>query len=213
MEKSVRLREMKKVLLVFLLLLLAVFLSANACFEEVENMALSTIAAFSSIPKIPLSGVTVTVNGDELIPEKITYRDSDLSHYLDDLSTKPECSSLWENALYSMTQRGATMQKVKSMLRDAGYREGDVTVSGDISLSCVTQPKTSEIVFSTDLSSIDVAADVDLLLKKAGKNYRIKGTLNIKGDSERVLSVTSENMCVNDTYYRVSLKYRLTKAD
>ena len=204
---------MKKALLVMLMLLLVFFLHANACFEDVENAAFSTIAAFSSVPKIPLSGVTVNVGENELIPESITYRDSDLSSYLDDLDTKPHCSSIWENALYSMTQRGATMQKVKSMLREAGYEKGDAVLNGNITLSCVTQPEKNEIIFSTDLSSIDVDADVDLLMKKDGKNYIIKGTLSVKGDSERVLSVTSDNLSVNDIYYRVSLKYKLTKAD
>lgn len=204
---------MKKVFLVLFLLLVTALVWANACFEDVENTALSTIAAFSSIPKIPLSGVTITGGDDDLIPQKITYSGSDLSYYLGDLSTKPKCSSIWENALYAMTQRSATMQKVKSMLSDAGYSKGDAVISGDVTLSCIEKPKKDEIVFSTDLSSIDVDADLDLILKKPGKSYIIKGTLNIKGDSERTLSVTSSDLRVNDIYYRVSLKYRLTKAE
>ncbi len=204
---------MKKVFLVLILILVTAFLSANACFEDVENTALSTIAAFSSIPKIPLSGVTFTGGDDDLIPQKITYSSSDLSNWLADLSTKPKCSSIWENALYAMTARSATMQKVKAMLEDAAYTKGDAVISGTVSLSCVEKPKKDEIVFSTDLSSIDVDADLDLILKKSGKSYIIKGTLNIKGDSGRTLSVTSSDLRVNDIYYRVSLKYKLTKAE
>lgn len=203
---------MKKVFLLFSLILVAAFLTAGGCFEDVENTVFASAAAFSSIPKSSLSGVTFTVGNNELVPGKVTYSSSDLSFYLSDLSTRPASLSLWEYALYAVRAKSAMFEQVKRRLSDALYSEGDAVMSGEIALSCIREPEKKEIMFLTDLSSIDIEAELNLMLKKAGKTYIIKGTLNVKGDSDRTLTVTSEDLYVNDTYYEVSMKYRLTKA-
>ncbi len=204
---------MKKFTSVLLFLLfLSLVLSANPCFEEVEDAAFATILSYASTPKIPLSGVSCTSSDDEsAFPGRVTYTSSDLSTYLECLNTKPECSSLWENAVYSMMQRGATMKKVKAKLGETDYRKGDVIISGTVDLEPKTELKKLDLVLANDFSSVDVDCRADLLLTKNGEKYTIKGTFNVSGDEDRVLSVTSSDMTVNGTYYKVSVKYRLTK--
>ena len=204
---------MKKFLcLLFFLLSVFFLLSANPCFEEVEDTAFTTILSYSSIPKIPLDGVSYTESDDEsALPERVTYSSADLSTFLGNLNTKPDCSSLWESAVYSMMQRGATMKKTKAKLEQAGYRKGDVTVSGTVDISSKTPLKKLELVLGNDFSSVDVDCTANLLLTKNGEKYIIKGTFNVSGDENRILSVTSSDMTVNGIYYRVSVKYRLTK--
>lgn len=204
---------MKKVFLLLSLILVAAFLTAGGCFEDVENTVFASAAAFSSIPRSSLSGVTFTPGNNELVPEKITYSSSDLSCYLSDLSTMPASMSLWEYALYAVSTKSAMFEQVKRRLNDALYREGDAVMDGEVILSCIKKPEKNAVIFLTDLSSIDIEAELNLMLKKAGKTYIIKGTLNVKGDSERTLTVTSEDLYVNDTYYEVGLKYRFTKAE
>ena len=111
-----------------------------------------------------------------------------------------------------MTQRNPSMIKTKEILREADYKKGEVVTNGRIKITTHSEVKTLDIVMSSDLSSIDIDADLDLTLKIKNKSYIIKGTLHIDGSSDRILSVYSNDISVNDTYYKVSLKYKLTKA-
>lgn len=203
---------MKKWFVLFSLLFLSLFLFASPCFEEVETIVLATISSRASIPELTLNGVKMKGDDDLIIPSSVEYENSDASFYLENLSTKPKKLSLWESALFNMTQRNPSMIKTKEILREADYKKGEVVTNGRIKITALSEVKTLDIVMSSDLSSIDIDAELDLTLKIKNKNYIIKGTLHIDGSSDRILSVYSNNISVNDTYYKVSLKYKLTKA-
>lgn len=203
---------MKRLLLIFAIVSVYMSLSANPCFEEVENASFTTILCRTSIPQLPLQGVTMTGDEDEIIPDRIVYSDSDLSNYLTALNTKPEISSLWENALYSLTQRGATMKKTKTKLEEADYRKGDVILNGTVDITSNSRIKKLDFVTSGNLTSVDVDAEADLTVQKGSESYKIEGTFNIKGDKDKVLNITSEDVTVNGKSYLVSVKYQLTKA-
>ena len=204
---------MKKfTLALFFLLVLPLLLAANPCFEELEDAAFTTILSYASIPKIPLCGVSYSGGDDEsAIPGRITYCNSDLSTYLEALTDGPGCSSIWEKAVYSVIERGATMKRIREKLRDEGYRKGDVVINGTVDLEEESALKKMELVLANDFSSVDVDCRTDLLLLKNGERYVIKGNFNVRGDRDRVLSVTSSDITVNGIYYKVSVKYRLTK--
>lgn len=202
---------MKKWIIFIAVFLMPFLIWSSPCFEEVEAIVLSTISSKASIPEIKLKGVKIEGDEDYLIPHTVEYDKSDVSTYLKSLSTKPEITSIWDNALYNLTQRNPTMVKTKEILEDMGYKKGEVIVDGSISIEALSDPKTIEIVMGNDLSSINVSASLDLTLKIKSKRYIIKGTVLIEGDNKRILSVTSTDISVNDTYYKVSVKYKLTK--
>ncbi len=204
---------MKKSFLLVLMLFISLLIHANPCFEEIEDMAFVTILARSSVPALALEGVSfISADDDDAFPEKVTYRNSDFSTYLDSLSERPRFSSIWQRAIYSAVQNSATMKKTKQRLYERNYRKGSTVVSGTVSLEPKTRLKKAELLLSSDFSSVNVDADVDLLLRKDGEKYVIKGKINVRGDDSRFISVTSRDISVNGVYYKIGLKYRLTKA-
>ncbi len=204
---------MKRLLLILIAALFCGSLFANPCFEELENASFTTILCRTSVPELSLQGVTFVKGDDEIIPKRIIYSDSDLSNYFSALNTKPEISSIWESAMYSLTQRGATMQKTKEKLKKADYKKGDCLLNGTVDITSKSKIKKLEFLTSGSLDSVDVDCTVDLTLKKGLERYIIKGTFNIKGDKNKVLEITSEDVTVNGKFYLVSVKYQLTKAN
>lgn len=202
---------MKRLFLCLILFFLLLSLSAGPCYEELETISLVTISSRSSIPLIPLDGVSFTADDDRIIPDVITYSDADASTFLLSLNTKPECS-FFENALYKLTQNGATMKRTKSMLEERNYREGELVVSGTVKLSASADLDKMNIILTGNMSSVTIDADLDLRILSSGKVYVVKGRLDIDGGSDRIFTITSSSYTVNGIKYDLDLKYRLRKA-
>lgn len=203
---------MKKLFCLLLGLFVLLSLHSAPCYEELENAAFTAILCHTSIPSLPLDGVTFYGDDDDVIPDKIVFDNSDLSLYLDALNTKPKMN-FFQGALYSITQNGATMQRTKKKLEEAGYQKGDVLISGVADITSNSKVNKLEFITTGNLSSIDVDVDSDLIITKNSEEYIIKGTFNIKGGKDKILTITSDDVTVNGVPYDVDVKYKLTKAE
>ncbi len=201
---------MKKLLVLIFIFSLSFLLFASPCFEEVETIVLSTILVRASIPELKLNGVYFS-NSDTLIPDKVEYKNSDLSLYSENLSTKPENISFFDNALFYMSQQSPTMIQIKEELKEKNYKRGDCIVSGKIEVESKIDISALDIALTSDFSSISVKANINLVLTSFGNVYSINGVIYVNGDKDRTLTVTSPSIEVNRTRYKVDLEYKMRK--
>ncbi len=203
---------MKKLLCLFVGLSALFSLFASPCYEEVETAAFTAILCHTSIPSLPLNGVTFYGEEENIIPDKIVFDNSDMSLYLDALNTKPKMN-FFQSALYSITQNGSTMQKTKKKLQERAYKTDEVIINGEADITSNSSVNKLEFITTGNLSSIDVDVYADLVITKNEEKYIINGTFNIKGGKDKILTVTSSNVTVNGIPYDVEVKYKLTKAE
>lgn len=170
-------------------------------------MTLSVMASSASKPRLALPGVEI--EGEGLFPEKVVFTSSDVSLYYDALTSKPEDASIIDSALFAATQRSSLMQQIQRILLEKGYEKDDLIVDGDISINTKKDPDELELMLGRDLSSISLSIKVDCTLKERGKEWRVKGVLEVFGDSKGNLVVQSNMFTVNSSKYKVDLKYRL----
>ena len=198
---------MKKTLVIILFVLSLFPLFSSPCFEEIETVTLSVMASSASKPRLALPGVEI--EGEGLFPEKVVFTSSDVSLYYDALTSKPKDASIIDSALFAATQRSSLMQQIQRILLDKGYEKDDLIVDGDISINTKKDPDELELMLGRDLSSISLSIKVDCTLKERGKEWRVKGVLEVFGDSKGNLVVQSNIFTVNSSKYKVDLKYRL----
>lgn len=198
---------MKKTLVFILFVLSLLPLFSSPCFEEIETVTLSVMASSASKPRLALPGVEI--EGEGLFPEKVVFTSSDVSLYYDALTSKPKDASIIDSALFAATQRSSLMQQIQRILLDKGYEKDDLIVDGDISINTKKDPDELELMLGSDLSSISLSIKVDCTLKERGKEWRVKGVLEVFGDSKGNLVVQSNIFTVNSSKYKVDLKYRL----
>lgn len=170
-------------------------------------MTLSVMASSASKPRLALPGVEI--EGEGLFPEKVVFTSSDVSLYYDALTSKPKDASIIDSALFAATQRSSLMQQIQRILLEKGYEKDDLIVDGDISINTKKDPDELELMLGRDLSSISLSIKVDCTLKERGKEWRVKGVLEVFGDSKGNLVVQSNMFTVNSSKYKVDLKYRL----
>ena len=170
-------------------------------------MTLSVMASSASKPRLALPGVEI--EGEVLFPEKVVFTSSDVSLYYDALTSKPKDASIIDSALFAATQRSSLMQQIQRILLEKGYEKDDLIVDGDISINTKKDPDELELMLGRDLSSISLSIKVDCTLKERGKEWRVKGVLEVFGDSKGNLVVQSNMFTVNSSKYKVDLKYRL----
>ncbi|MGN0840790.1 MAG: hypothetical protein ACI4NB_08175 [Candidatus Ornithospirochaeta sp.] len=198
---------MKKTLVIILFVLSLFPLFSSPCFEEIETVTLSVMASSASKPRLALPGVEI--EGEGLFPEKVVFTSSDVSLYYDALTSKPEDASIIDSALFAATQRSSLMQQIQRILLEKEYEKDDLIVDGDISINTKKDPDELELMLGRDLSSISLSIKVDCTLKERGKEWRVKGVLEVFGDSKGNLVVQSNMFTVNSSKYKVDLKYRL----
>lgn len=198
---------MKKTLVFILFVLSLLPLFSSPCFEEIETVTLSVMASSASKPRLALPGVEI--EGEGLFPEKVVFTSSDVSLYYDALTSKPKDASIIDSALFAATQRSSLMQQIQRILLEKGYEKDDLIVDGDISINTKKDPDELELMLGRDLSSISLSIKVDCTLKERGKEWRVKGVLEVFGDSKGNLVVQSNMFTVNSSKYKVDLKYRL----
>ena len=198
---------MKKTLVIILFVLLLFPLFSSPCFEELETVTLSVMASSASKPRLSLPGVEI--EGEGLFPEKVVFTSSDVSLYYDALTSKPKDASIIDSALFAATQRSSLMQQIQRILLEKGYEKDDLIVDGDISINTKKDPDELELMLGRDLSSISLSIKVDCTLKERGKEWRVKGVLEVFGDSKGNLVVQSNMFTVNSSKYKDDLKYRL----
>lgn len=165
------------------------------------------MASSASKPRLALPGVEI--EGEGLFPEKVVFTSSDVSLYYDALTSKPKDASIIDSALFAATQRSSLMQQIQRILLEKGYEKDDLIVDGDISINTKKDPDELELMLGRDLSSISLSIKVDCTLKERGKEWRVKGVLEVFGDSKGNLVVQSNMFTVNSSKYKVDLKYRL----
>ena len=165
------------------------------------------MASSASKPRLALPGVEI--EGEGLFPEKVVFTSSDVSLYYDALTSKPKDASIIDSALFAATQRSSLMQQIQRILLEQGYEKDDLIVDGDISINTKKDPDELELMLGRDLSSISLSIKVDCTLKERGKEWRVKGVLEVFGDSKGNLVVQSNIFTVNSSKYKVDLKYRL----
>lgn len=165
------------------------------------------MASSASKPRLALPGVEI--EGEGLFPEKVVFTSSDVSLYYDALTSKPKDASIIDSALFAATQRSSLMQQIQRILLEKGYEKDDLIVDGDISINTKKNPDELELMLGRDLSSISLSIKVDCTLKERGKEWRVKGVLEVFGDSKGNLVVQSNMFTVNSSKYKVDLKYRL----
>ena len=165
------------------------------------------MASSASKPRLALPGVEI--EGEGLFPEKVVFTSSDVSLYYDALTSKPKDASIIDSALFAATQRSSLMQQIQRILLENGYEKDDLIVDGDISINTKKDPDELELMLGRDLSSISLSIKVDCTLKERGKEWRVKGVLEVFGDSKGNLVVQSNMFTVNSSKYKVDLKYRL----
>ena len=170
-------------------------------------MTLSVMASSASKPRLALPGVEI--EGEGLFPEKVVFTSSDVSLYYEALTSKPKDASIIDSALFAATQRSSLMQQIQRILLEKGYEKDDLIVDGDISINTKKDPDELELMLGRDLSSISLSIKVDCTLKERGKEWRVKGVLEVFGDSKGNLVVQSNMFTVNSSKYKVDLKYRL----
>ena len=170
-------------------------------------MTLSVMASSASKPRLALPGVEI--EGEGVFPEKVVFTSSDVSLYYDALTSKPKDASIIDSALFAATQRSSLMQQIQRILLEKGYEKDDLIVDGDISINTKKDPDELELMLGRDLSSISLSIKVDCTLKERGKEWRVKGVLEVFGDSKGNLVVQSNMFTVNSSKYKVDLKYRL----
>ena len=170
-------------------------------------MTLSVMASSASKPRLALPGVEI--EGEGLFPEKVVFTSSDVSLYYEALISKPKDASIIDSALFAATQRSSLMQQIQRILLEKGYEKDDLIVDGDISINTKKDPDELELMLGRDLSSISLSIKVDCTLKERGKEWRVKGVLEVFGDSKGNLVVQSNMFTVNSSKYKVDLKYRL----
>ena len=163
----------------------------------------------SSASKPRLSLPRVEIEGEGLFPEKVVFTSSDVSLYYDALTSKPKDASIIDSALFAATQRSSLMQQIQRILLEKEYEKDDLIVDGDISINTKKDPDELELMLGRDLSSISLSIKVDCTLKERGKEWRVKGVLEVFGDSKGNLVVQSNMFTVNSSKYKVDLKYRL----
>ena len=198
---------MKKTLVFILFVLSLLPLFSSPCFEEIETVTLSVMASSASKPRLALPGVEI--EGEGLFPEKVVFTSSDVSLYYDALTSKPKDASIIDSALFAATQRSSLMQQIQRILLEKEYEKDDLIVDGDISINTKKDPDELELMLGRDLSSISLSIKVDCTLKERGKEWRVKGVLEVFGDSKGNLVVQSNMFTVNSSKYKVDLKYRL----
>ena len=198
---------MKKTLVFILFVLSLLPLFSSPCFEEIETVTLSVMASSASKPRLALPGVEI--EGEGLFPEKVVFTSSDVSLYYDALTSKPKDASIIDSALFAATQRSSLMQQIQRILLEKEYEKDDLIVDGDISINTKKDPDELELMLGRDLSSISLSIKVDCTLKERGKEWRVKGVLEVFGDSKGNLVVQSNIFTVNSSKYKVDLKYRL----
>ena len=165
------------------------------------------MASSASKPRLALPGVEI--EGEGLFPEKVVFTSSDVSLYYDALTSKPKDASIIDRALFAATQRSSLMQQIQRILLEKGYEKDDLIVDGDISINTKKDPDELELMLGRDLSSISLSIKVDCTLKERGKEWRVKGVLEVFVDSKGNLVVQSNMFTVNSSKYKVDLKYRL----
>ena len=165
------------------------------------------MASSASKPRLSLPGVEI--EGEGLFPEKVVFTSSDVSLYYEALTSKPKDASIIDSALFAATQRSSLMQQIQRILLEKGYEKDDLIVDGDISINTKKDPDELELMLGRDLSSISLSIKVDCTLKERGKEWRVKGVLEVFGDSKGNLVVQSNMFTVNSSKYKVDLKYRL----
>ena len=198
---------MKKTLVIILFVLSLFPLFSSPCFEEMETVTLSVMASSASRPRLILPGVDV--KGEGLFPEKVVFNSSDVSLYYDALTSKPKDISIIDSALFAVTQRSSLMIQIQRILLEKGYEKDDLIVDGEISIDMKKDPDELELMSGRDLSSISLSIKADCTLKERGKEWRVKGVLEVFGDSKGNLVVQSNMFTVNSSKYKVDLKYRL----
>ncbi|MGN1164654.1 MAG: hypothetical protein ACI4S4_07625, partial [Candidatus Ornithospirochaeta sp.] len=166
---------MKKIFAAVVFLLCCTVLCASPCFEELETLTLSVVAATASKPELSLPGVVK--KGSGIIPESVKFSSSDVSLYYEALTTRPSGLGLVDSALFATTQRTRIMKQIQEMLLSAGYEEGDLIVDGTIKIKSHKDVDEMKIALSSDLSSISLSVTVDLILAERGKVWKAKGTL------------------------------------
>lgn len=198
---------MKKTLVIILFVLSLFPLFSSPCFEELETVTLSVMASSASKPRLTLPGVEI--EGDGLFPEKVVFNSSDVSLYYDALTSKPKGSNIIDSALFAATQRSSIMQQIQRILLEKGYEKDDLIVDGEIAINTKKDPDELELMLGKDLSSISLSIKVNCTLKERGKEWIVKGVLEVFGDSKGNLVVQSNMFTVNSSKYKVDLKYRL----
>ena len=144
-----------------------------------------------------------------MFPEKVVFTSSDVSLYYDALTSKPKDASIIDSALFAATQRSSLMQQIQRILLEKGYEKDDLIVDGEIAINTKKEPNELELMLGKDLSSISLSIKVNCTLKERGKEWIVKGVLEVFGDSKGNLVVQSNMFTVNSSKYKVDLKYRL----
>ena len=197
----------KTVVFILLFIISLLYLNSSPCFEEVETVTLSVMAASASKPRLVLPGVVV--KGDGLLPEKVTFKASDVSLYYDALTTKPQNTNIIDSALFAAAQRSAHMQQIQKILKEKGYEKGDLIVDGETVIEKKRDINELDLFIGKDLSSVALTVNIDCTLTERGKEWKVKGVLEVFGDSKGNLVVQSKKFRVNSSDYRVELKYGL----
>lgn len=166
----------------------------NTAFTALYNGVFSVAAAYSSIPRVQLPGVTIEDGSGTATPyyARLSFNRSDLSTYTAVLApSETEGSTWYYRLLQSARDSLSPMARLAAnMLLEEGYIPGDAILDGVITVS-FSDPQTSNICTWFDLmvlrdwSSVSFNVEVSVMVSGSltGTPVAFTGQLEGKGES------------------------------
>ena len=166
----------------------------------VYDGVMSAMASYLSQPRIALQGVRV-VQGEGIIPRRISFVRSDVSTYSDSLSffgNGPSFSAS-QNSMERLPSL-IPMERVISRLRRAGWKAGEVVLDGSVRVTESEGAEAESFISSDDWSFLSVRFSVSMAVTGASVNGGavVEGTFLLSGGTGRTVTIEAESLTVDN---------------
>lgn len=198
--------------LAFIIVLLVFCCSVSASLGSEKAVAvegaydglISSMAAYLSEPRITLQGVNV-VNGDGVVPSLISFVRSDVSTYAGSLSFFGAGVNYGVGVSDAYSDRTQTNGLLRSHLNKHGYNAGDIILDGSVRLD--RGGTTTRLEMSSNPDWRGFRADITISFMVTGAmlehGYVIEGTLVVQRMTERRVTISAENLKVNNEVFDI----------
>ena len=172
---------------------------AEVAVNGVYDGVMSAMASYLSQPRIALQGVRV-VQGEGVIPKRISFVRSDVSTYSDSLSFfghGPSFSAS-QNSMERLPSL-IPMDFVISRLRKSGWNPGEVVLDGSVMVIEAEGAEVDGFISSDDWSFLSVRFIVSMAVTGTmiGNGAVVEGAFLISGGSGRTVTIETESLTVN----------------
>lgn len=202
----------RRIVLLFLLTILPYTLFAldyEEAFDTVYNGIFASVASYFSVPRINLDGLSFELDQSSQI-KKISFNRVDMAKVSEGLKNNMNNSSWYGKILAAASKSfSPIMQLATSQLDESDYSIGEAILDGSIELEYnKAYPFGSllDLFVKNDWTNINFSFFMSIIVSgdRFSSPVLLEGSFDVKGGSNQKITVSCNNLEINNTQYEVT---------